>query len=140
MLRGSLHWSPLAVLLVAAIGCGGSKQAAVTGEVTLAGRPVEGGTINFIPAGDTTALPAWGKIEAGRYSIPADQGPALGSNRVEIHWIRKTGRKIRSVPPAPPGEMEEKAEVIPARYNSRSELEVQVQQGENTFDFKLESR
>ena len=142
MARRSLFcWTPLAVLLIVTAGCGGSNRAAVTGEVTLDGQPVEGGMISFIPADGAAGPPAWGKIEEGRYSIPAREGPPLGTSRVEIRWTRKTGRKLPAVPPAPPGEMiEETVEAVPARYNAQSKLEAEVQGGKNTFDFKLKSQ
>jgi len=142
MIRRNLCWMPLAALLVVTVGCTGSKQAAVTGEVTLDGDPVDGGTINFIPTGgDTAGVTAWGKIEGGRYSIPASEGPAVGPNRVEIRWDRKTGKTIPAVPPAPPDTMiEETAQAVPARYNTESELKAEVKSGKNTFDFKLESQ
>ena len=141
VIRGSFATTLVAVLLVVAAGCGGSNRAAVTGEVTLDGQPVEGGTISFIPADGAAGPPAWGKIEAGRYSIPAREGPPPGTSRVEIRWTRKTGRKLPAVPPAPPGEMiEETVEAVPARYNARSELKAEVQGGKNTFDFKLKSQ
>ena len=141
MVRRILAWMALVLFPVVTAGCGGSNRAEVTGEVTLDGAPVDGGTISFIPTGDTTGPPAWGKIEAGRYSIPACEGPAVGANRVEIRWTRNTGRKIPSIPPAPPDTMiEEIVEAVPARYNSQSELEANVQPGENAFDFTLQSR
>ena len=141
MLRGSLLWAALAALLAVAVGCGGPHRGAVTGEVTLDGQPIEGGQISFIPTDGTTGQPAWGKIEGGRYSIPAAEGPAVGTSRVEIRWNRKTGKKIPAVPPAPPDTMIElTAEAVPTRYNAQSELTAEVQQGKNTFDFKLQSQ
>jgi len=139
--RRFLAWVPLMVLLVVVAGCGDSDRAAVSGTVTLDGQPIEGGMISFIPPkGDTGGFPAWGPIEGGRYSIAADEGPTAGSIRVEIRWTRKTGKKIPAIAPAPQGSFtDETIEAIPVRYNSQTELKVDVQRGENTFDFNLDS-
>ncbi|MFH1922057.1 MAG: hypothetical protein ABIP48_19500 [Planctomycetota bacterium] len=140
MIRRNLSWAPLAVLLVVIAGCDGSNRAAVTGEVTLDGEPVDGGTISFTPSGGAADAAAWGEIKGGRYSIPAAKGPGVGTARVEIRWDRKTGKKIAAVPPAPPDTMiEETEEAVPARYNTQSELTADVQAGQNTFNFELKS-
>jgi len=136
IVRGRVGWTIWTALLAATVGCGGSDRAAVSGQVTLGGKPVEDGAISFIPAGGAGA-PAWGKIEAGRYSIPARQGPAIGVNRVEIRWTRKTGKKMSL-----PGGMiiDEQEEAVPARYNVQSELQAEIKRGKNTHDFPLESQ
>ena len=138
MVRKSIFGIPLALLLIVAVGCG-SNQAGVSGDVTLGGQPIEGGSISFIPTDSTAGPPAHGKIEGGHYSIAARDGPAIGTSRVEIRWTRKTGRKIPAIAPAPKGSFtEETIEAVPPRYNSKSELEVPVERGDNTFDFKLD--
>jgi hypothetical protein len=71
----------------------------------------------------------------GQYSIAAKQGPAIGVNRVEIHWSRKTGRKTRYDP-----NMDEYKEAIPTRFNSDSKLTVDLQPGNNRKDLHLKSR
>jgi hypothetical protein len=141
MIRRNLGWMPLVALLVVTVGCGGTNRGAVSGEVTLDGEPVDGGTVTFTPAGGGAAdAAAWAKIEGGRYSISAAEGPGVGTSRVEIRWDRKTGKQIPAVPPAPPDTMiDETAEAIPPRYNTRSELKAEVKPGDNTFDFELKS-
>ena len=140
--RRHFFWAPLAVLLVAIAGCAGEsgpERGAVSGEVTLDGDPVDGGTITFTPAGGGRAdAAAWGEIKGGRYSLLAAEGPGVGAARVEIRWDRKTGKKIPAVPPAT-GEIEETEAAVPARYNAQSELTADVKSGTNTFDFKLEA-
>ena len=133
--RSVLTFNVPLLLLLVSIGCGGSNRAAVTGQVTLNGRAVEDGTISFIPAAGTTGSPAWGEIKAGNYSIPAKNGPAIGTNRVEIRWTLKTGRMLPAVPPSPA--REEVVEAIPTRYNSKSELKAELNPGKNTVDFQL---
>jgi hypothetical protein len=101
---------------------------------------VEGGTIVFLPHGNTGAdRPKTGAaIEAGKYTIPAEKGPAPGKYRVEIRWQKPTGKKVPS--DDPPNLMDETRQVIPDQYNSKSKLEVDVVAGTNTFDFPLASK
>ena len=138
---GFRAWVPLTVLLAVLVGCGESNRAAVNGTVTLDGQPIEDGTINFIPTHDSAASAAWGPIKGGSYSIPAHEGPTVGSSRVEIRWTRKTGKKIPAIAPAPKGSFtEETREAVPVRYNSQSELKRDLQKGENTLDFNLDPK
>ena len=136
--RAALAWTAVWLFLTVTIGCGQSNRAAVSGQVSFDGKAVADGAISFVPAGDNPGLPAWGKIQAGRYSIPTNTGPALGTNRVEIRWTRKTGRLRPAHGPMPPEE--EFEEAIPARYNSHSELKAEIKHGDNRFDFALHSQ
>ena len=130
------------LLLCCWCGCAnrdGVERAAVKGEVTLDGVAVgeEGAvaTISFLPAGTTKGPGAGGQIQNGQYSIAANQGPAVGLNRVEIHAVKKTGRKV---PGFRDGRMvDETIETIPARYHSNSTLQQEIKSGRNTLDFKL---
>jgi hypothetical protein len=127
-----------AFLLAAVIGCGKSNRLEVAGRVTLDGQPVDGGTINFMPADGKAGPAAWSQLHGGQYSIPAKTGPAVGVNRVEIYWPRKTGRKRPTTPPMPA--LDEYLEAIPARYNSKSELTTELKPGRNQTDFALKSK
>ncbi len=134
-----LSWWPCVILLAATVGCSG--RASVSGNVTLDGQPIDGGTISFIPADNAKVSAAWGKIEGGRYSIRAGEGPGIGPHRVEIRWSRKTGRKIPALPPASPNEIiEQVMEAVPTQYNAQSELKAEIKAGENTVNFELQSR
>jgi hypothetical protein len=117
-------------------GCG--KRAAVEGTVTFAGRPVDGGRIFFLPEGEPVSRPAvHAPLEQGKYSLPAARGPELGRHRVEIVWHKKPGNQA----PAQPGLVtDDMRQVIPAAYNSRTTLFVDMHRGTNTFDFDLKER
>lgn len=129
-----------ACLLLCCLGCGksdGLDRAAVTGKVTLNDTPVAAGSITFYPTGATKGPAAGGTIENGQYSIAIAQGPIVGSNRVEIRASRKTGRKVQA-PMAERGVLaDEIVEAVPQQYNSRSTLQRNVAQGDNTLDFDL---
>jgi hypothetical protein len=115
-----------------------SNRAEVTGLVNFDGQPISEGSIVFSPAGGNSGPVAGASIHDGSYLIPAKTGVTLGLNRVEIYASRKTGRKVRSPPPAK-DLVDEIVEAIPARYNKKSELEKYVHPGKNVFDFELKS-
>lgn len=140
------HPASFTALTMALLGCGGVDEGpprvAVRGEVTFRGRPVEKGSILFIPVDQTRGPRTGAVIEAGRYRLSRDRGPALGKLRVEIRADRKLDYDIteptESVKhigePLPRGE-------IPPRYNDRSTLFVETRaQGDNTFDFHLPTK
>ena len=119
-------------------GCGDANpRRAVSGTVTLDDAPLEQGSILFSPLASGPS--AGGEIQQGRYELAGDRGPAPGSYRVEISSWRSTGRVV--VNEATGATEENLVSAIPPRYNTRSELEVIVKEdGENTFDFPLESK
>jgi hypothetical protein len=102
---------------------------AVTGTVTLDGKPLDTATVVFeSPSGRS----AFGSTDAqGRYELLYTgnaRGAVLGPNRVII----------KSRLDAPPGP--DWKDPIPARYNATTELTAEVVPGRNAFDFQLESR
>jgi len=128
------------MVLAGIAGCGRSDRAAVSGKITLDGQPVEDGTISFVPSGRSSNKAAQGKVQGGSYAIPVKEGLSGGPYRIEIHSNRKTGKKIKAVPPAPPDSwIEEVREAIPARYNIDSGLKAELKAGSNQFDFELKS-
>lgn len=123
-------------------GCGnsGPPRVAVSGIVTLDGRPIEQGAISFVPAADSKQPSAGAEISSGEYSIPATSGPSAGKYRVEIRWSRPTGKQVELGSPAPPGTLvDEVKEAIPAKYNSQSTLVEELEPGENSLHFDLTS-
>ena len=72
--------------------------------------------------------------------MPADQGPVAGKHVVSITAFSKTGRQFPAVQPAPPGQMiDETEQYIPAKFNKRSELRVEITEGDNEANFPLTS-
>ncbi|MEX1041815.1 MAG: hypothetical protein WDZ51_14345 [Pirellulaceae bacterium] len=123
-------------LLVPLVGCGNSStpRESVSGTVTLEGQPLVDGSILFSPQGDGPS--AGGEIVNGQYTLARELGPAPGKYRVEISSWRSTGKSIYDA--ASEREEETLVSVIPPRYNSRSELQVEIEPGkENRFDFEL---
>ena len=96
------------------------------------------GTILFEPTRNNSGPSSGGSIEAGHYRVPQADGPAIGTNRVEISVPRNTGRQIPH--PANPGAtIDEILEAAPPEYNRRSKQVVDVKPGKNRFDFHMKS-
>jgi hypothetical protein len=131
----------LGLVLTAAAGCGGSDgiaRHAVSGRVTLDGKPLDHGeiTLNPIEAGPS----AGGIITDGVFTIARSSGPSAGKYRVMIVSIRPTGRQVRDADGPPGSTVAERANVIPDRYNVRTELDVDVKnEGPNQYTFELTS-
>jgi hypothetical protein len=127
-------------LLLTTPGCnGGHERAAVTGKVTFDGQPVKTGQIVFEPAGSGRLGIA--QIADGVYSMPHQQGPSAGKYIVRITANRPTGQKRNA---GSRGENQSSYDVveqfIPARYNDRSELEIEIGgEPEIKRDFDLSS-
>jgi hypothetical protein len=118
------------------------NRAAVQGKVTLDGTPLASGEITFIPLAGGTMAGA--KIINGTYQLSRSEGPMIGKNRVEIRSVQPTGRIIEN-PVIPEGDgpigdarVMEYKEFVPKKYNSLSELAVDIKEGQiNQADFPL---
>lgn len=122
-------------------GCGNSKYSGekrfpLAGEVTFEGEPIDVGSISFIPA-EGKGRPSGGVITDGKYTVPEEKGANAGPHRVEIRWLKRTGKRLRD---AESGEMyDERREALPNKLHANSELSVEVPLPENRHDFKLKS-
>ena len=129
----------LLIFLGIATGCGGGF-ATIDGNVTFDGQPVEQGAIVFEPT-DRMGAVAGATIQNGKYRIGADSKMAPGSKTVRITAMRATGKKIKTGPPAPEDTLvDEILPYIPARYNEKSQLTLQVVPGPAKHDFGLQTQ
>jgi hypothetical protein len=126
----------IAAVVGLAVGCGRpdprSRAFEVSGTVTFDGEPVPDGAITLFP--DDPTLPAdAGTITDGRYKFLA----SAGKKRVQIRASREVPQAVpANVPRDPRFE-----EYIPAQFNDRSDLSIEVvPDGTNTFDFTLKSK
>ena len=116
--------STLVVAAVVALGCSGGKPyktAAVSGRVTLEGKPLAGARLTFTPEhtakdGLLSGPEAHGETDAdGNYALTTvfnDKGATIGRNRVMI-----TTRKLERPPNNPDGPLKEVApEQVPGKY------------------------
>jgi hypothetical protein len=139
----SVSWTSLAILTVAAAGCGGQPEGparfAVSGQVTVDGEPLDQGLITFVPD-DSEGPPAGTEIKNGVYSIPREEGPTVGPHSVSVFSRKPTGKKI-SDPDDASVTMDELYETIPEKYQVNSPLKADIKaEGENQFNFELVGR
>ena len=138
-----------AVMGLAVIGCGGEPtdnlpRVAIAGSVTMDGQPLPAGTILFFPEGksDEAAASATGQIEKGEFAIPRERGPVPGNYKVSIsHTDQPEGHvKIELKKPGKKGAAAYK-ELIPAKYNTKSELEQAIPAGgKSDLKYELQSK
>ncbi|WP_417388058.1 carboxypeptidase-like regulatory domain-containing protein [Gimesia sp.] len=148
----------LIFLTVCCFGCSGGgtevELEKVTGVVTMDGQPLANAVVVFIP---DEGNPSTAQTDAtGKYEL-AHRGNAMGAVPGK-HKVRITTGQ----PPAPENdpdadmsqseaatgigfeEMEspkkKTKDPIPAKYNTNTTLTADVKQGENTIDFKLDSK
>jgi hypothetical protein len=121
--------------LLLATGCGGpDNRGEISGTVRFNGEPLATGSISFVPTGQNSGPTSGALIAGGTYHVPRDKGAAVGENRVMIRSVAKTGRKIVSGH----GDLvDERRQIIPAKYNDASELVRTVQPSSNQLDFDL---
>lgn len=123
------------ILLAALAGCspaGNTSQ--VQGQVTLDGQPVASGTISFTPV-DGQATTAGGPITSGSYSVQVPRA----AMKVSISSPKVIGkRKAYNTPDSP--EINIMGEAVPARYNEKTELQLDVKPGVNKQDYPLQSK
>lgn len=124
----------VAVFLAAAglvAGCGGGGGE-VSGTVTYDGKPVEQGSISFVPAdgkGPTTG----DAIKDGKYTV--HKVPA-GTAKVIIYGSKMAEKKKMYNDPKADW-VQTATDYIPDKYNKATELKYDVQSGNQTKDFDL---
>jgi len=129
----------LGVLPVLSAGCGGSKEGplrlTVRGTVSLDGQPLESGSILFVdPAGQIQSY--FASVKNGAYQTEME----AGAWDVQITAIREL--KDKMVPDgAGTGMVPASEQYLPARYNEKTGLRIDVKPGEkNEFPFQLTSQ
>jgi hypothetical protein len=135
----------LGLVVVLALGCGGSTVAPVSGKVTLDGKPVANVDVTFSPVAASgtieAGMSATGKTnENGEYTLKATNGKTgaqVGMNRVSIVSLAAQVGEGDQRPPRGGWKLQNK---IPAKYNEKSELTFDVKPGTNTADFPLTSK
>ena len=132
----------VAVLIATILGCNAdnTNRGAISGHVTLDGRPVEKGSILFTPIEGTRGVVTGGQIKDGLYRLAAAKGPVVGQNRVEIRAVRMTGKRIPKGLGGTGEMVDEQVEAVAPRFNLQSTLKFEVKPGENTSDFEVASQ
>jgi hypothetical protein len=139
--------------LVFLTGCGGEQLGRVTGTVTVAGKPVAGGTIQFVPAAGKAAVGSINPDGTNTLTThkPGD-GALVGPHKVVIHYTRVGPGTLAAatfedeLKPAGdsgkvlvPGKVEW---VVPERYSqlATTDLTTTVNGGDQTINFDLPAR
>ena len=124
----------LLLALTALAGCeSGPRKATAKGTVTLDGKKLEDGTIQFFDV-DQKAPSAATAIKDGDYVADV----YVGRMQVQIFAPKVVGtRKLYDTPDSPVKDVTK--EMIPERYNLKSELTTEFKAGENTADFELKT-
>lgn len=128
------------VLIICLAGCGAEKSplAPIQGVVTLDGEPLEGAVVRFFPIATGDSIVAGpstiGKTDSqgvfGLETVDGRRGASVGSNVVRISKF-----------PLEEGQGGTARDLLPKRYNAKSELTFQVEPGvTNSANFDLESR
>jgi len=106
----------------------------VSGAVTVDGKPLEVGSIQFTPVDGKTPVTG-GAIQGGNYSVRVH----VGTIKVSISAPKVVGqKKVYDAPDSPVRPLT--AESLPERYNEKSELKLEVKSGRNPKDWALESK
>jgi hypothetical protein len=134
------NWLSLIILMLGSVltgvvGCSGPTPAGtVNGTVTLDGQPLKEGVVRFVPV-DGKSPTASAIVTDGKFtaSVP------LGEMRVEFSAPRIIGRHVVYDTPDSPV-VDEVAELIPSRFNTKSELKITVQKGDQGETFPLKSK
>jgi hypothetical protein len=126
----------IVVLLVLPVisGCGEPQnRTEVSGTIRVNGKPLPEGSIAFRPTDGNEGPSSGGEIVNGAYYVARAKGAATGKNLVLIRSAASTGRKVERF-----GRLEdERTQVIPPKYNERSEIVRDLQPGSNQLDFDL---
>jgi hypothetical protein len=117
-------------------GCSrGNGRMALSGTISLDGKPLEAGAISFRPAPDNDGNSSGGQIESGEFRLSADRGLKPGKYLVTVQAFNLTGRTVMDP------QMGKVPERVLVQYNEAGKLEATVAPGEpNRFEFQLTSR
>ncbi len=125
----------LAGIAPLATGCNrnsGPERAIVTGEVTVNGAPLVAGVVKLYPTEESGAPMSAAEIVDGTFVVNNLGGAAVGKYRVEINAYKMETSKVG-------GEtFENRIQYIPAKYNKKSELTLEVPSGGSGVSPKFE--
>ena len=107
----------------------------VEGTVTLNGQPLASGHIDMGPMAGQSGTPVGGDIVDGKFKLRASEGEMVVSIRsqqtVQLSPEEQTADEKAH------GVTERTKELLPQKYNDRSELKTTIVKGKNTVTFDL---
>jgi hypothetical protein len=140
----------LSGVLVVLAGCApqydGPPRASVYGRVSVDGKPLEDGVLNFVPDGHDgrfVSVP----IAGGTYWLEEVDGPNFGKYTVQIYGFQlsaanEPGEDANAQPSADNPDRELAAisadkQLLPPKYNTQSELSMAISKSPMNKDWKL---
>ena len=114
------------LLLIFLTGCG-SGMGTLSGTVSIDGKPVENGRIEFVPVDGQSATFA-AKIIDGAYKVEAPKGEKF----VRLYSFVETGRYV---PRGYDMEVIQTKQVLPENLNARSEIKLVVTGGKQKYNY-----
>jgi hypothetical protein len=134
-IKGTSKLPHLGMVLALVMGCNSGKStlgtANLEGNVTLDGKAINEGTLQFMPREKGQANPSMAQIVNGRYVAV---GVPKGKVQVLLTALRKTGRMIKEYDETRP----EVVSLIPEKY--RSGIEINVTGDDPNKNFELKSK
>jgi hypothetical protein len=134
---------PLALAFSVGSGCDGeSRHESVSGTVTLDGKTLDDGNIQFTPDGGD-GLAVGSMVSNGRYNLPNPPGLPPGKYRVSIVASGSAAARPDRAPDVDIAIARTSGapKPIPARYNAQTTLRAEVTAGgPNAFDFALSGK
>jgi hypothetical protein len=136
-------WYLTAAVAVLLTGCGdeGYDLAPVSGVVTLDGKPLTTGVVQFQPLGGDAANPGPGSagvLDAeGRFELQTQTSPRAEGAVIGTHQVRIYSRNAEGPPPSTDTDTGS-VELVPAKYNFRTTLTYPVPpEGTDQANFDL---
>ena len=125
----------LAAGLVSAGGCGrpGLEKVIVSGDVRFDGQPVANGEILFYPTAGTSGPVSGASIRDGHYTADGKRGVPVGKHEVRIQGFA-VDDAAKQVLAQNPDAAVGRRQFIPAKYNAKSELTLEVPPGSGSLE------
>jgi hypothetical protein len=138
MNRQQVQRTAVLVILTAILQAGcdqGPPVGTIAGDVTLDGQPVKDGHVLFTPL-DGNGQTGGGTIRDGKLLA---QNVPTGKMKVELHGNKVVGKRKAYDTPESPWE-DDVAELLPTKYNSKSDLTLDVKKGNQDVKYDLKSK
>jgi hypothetical protein len=124
-----LFWVTVLICVAACRNDAGMRRVEVRGKVTYQDAPVERGLITFRPAKGSKGPAAGAGIVAGKFLIPAENGPFAGPAEVEVKIVSVEADLVKSEEPV----LAKRGGGQLISFSQR----VEVKKGVNEFEFSF---
>ena len=118
------------------VGCGDSGRFPIKGSVKFDGTPVKKGYIVILPMPGTEGPAAGSDIIDGTFNVSAEKGVFEGHFKVEIKGWRESKKMTEDFVTGE--KYADPVQFLPAKFNTKSELTMDVEADKESYDFNLE--